>query len=140
MTIFINSLIFPFNGRQKAHVAKWCDENNLIDKDDKRAVCFALNGWKCQTPTNDKARPCVQHQQSLLGIQDANTKVTTEWLRNHPEQVLWYYWHMLGDMEQLDDVKKFTLAPVAQIKNNFLTIDTRALYAIMKTATYFLGI
>ena len=66
--------------------------------------------------------------------------MTTEWLRNHPEQVLWYYWHMLGDMVQLDDVKKFTLAPVAQIKNNFLTIDTRALYAIMKTATYFLGI
>ncbi len=97
MTNLKFSLTFPFNGRQKTHVAKWCDENNLIDKDDKRAVWFAINGCKCQTPINDKARPLGQNQRSRLGILDANTKVTTEWRRNHPEQVLRYYGHILGD-------------------------------------------
>ena len=83
--------------------------------------------------------PFVQHQRRLLGIQDANTKVITEWIRRHPEQVLRYYWHILGDMEQLEDVKKFALAPVAQITSHFLTIDARVLYFIMKNGGLFSG-
>ena len=42
-------------------------------------------------------------------------------------------------MEQLDDEKKFTLAPVSHIKRHFLTIDTRALYFIMKNRGLFSG-
>ena len=100
---------------------------------------FAINGCKCNKTTNDKARPFVQYQQSLLGILIANTKVTTEWLRRHTEQVLRYYWHMLRDMEQLDEAKKFTLAPASQIKSHILTIDTRALHFMMKNCGLFSG-
>ncbi len=102
-------------------------------------MSIAINEWKCKKPIHDKACAFVETQRSVLGILGANEEVTTELLRNHPEQGLPYYGHILGDMEQLDDANKFTLTPVFQTKSHFITIDTRVLYKIMQKCGLFSG-
>lgn len=131
MTNFKNSLIYPFENRQKAFIARWCRENQL-DKEQAYAIRCAINRWGCRTELNSKAIPFVEEQRKLLGTISEDEEVTHTWLGAHMENVVRYYWHILCYNEHFEDAKRFTLAPISSIKSHYLTIDTTVLFEMMK--------
>jgi len=137
MTNFKNSLVYPFERRQKSYIFRWCKKNN-IDKNQAYPIRCAINGWKCRTEVIFDAMNFVEEERNLLGIEN-KTEVSFEWLKSHPEDVLKYYFHILSCNEFEEDARKFTLAPVSRIKNHFMTIDTGILYHLMKNCGLYSG-
>jgi hypothetical protein len=130
MTNFKNTLVFAFEGRQKKHVTRWCQENNLT-KEDAYAIRCAINGWGCRKEIPEKANSFVLEQRAILGIKQ-DDEVTHMFLGTHMEQIVKYYYHVLKYMEVFPDAPRFTLAPISRIKNHFLTIDSTVLFEMMK--------
>jgi len=80
---------------------------------------------------------------------DADEKVTNKWLKSNQVNVIKYYYHILSDLdiavkrnkvlneiETKDriDPKRFTLAPLMRIKSQFIMIDIKVLYHLMKSS------
>ena len=137
MTNFKNSLVFPFDRRQKAYVIRWCGNNN-IDESQAYPIRCAINGWKCKTEVVLDAINFVEEERYLLGIEN-KAELSYEWLKTHPTDVLKYYFHILSCNEKEEDARKFTLAPVSRIKNHFMTIDTKILYHLTRNCGLFSG-
>ena len=132
MTNFKNSIMFAFEGRQKAFLKHWSSQYNIV-KEDTYAIRCAINGWECRRTVPETAKTFVKEQKQLLGTTNIDTPgITTFWLGDHIEQVLRYFYFILQYNEQFEDTRRFTLAPVSRIKRHFLTIDTRVFYEMMK--------
>jgi hypothetical protein len=129
-TAFLNSLVYPFDGRQSNHVKYWCEQEGIA-KQFEYAICCAINGWTCRTTVPEEARQFIEQQRDILGV-DGDDIVDAKWLREHKDNVVYYYYHMLKFAETAADRKLFTLAPISDIKCHFLSIDTLVLHNLMK--------
>ena len=128
MTNFKTSLVYTFEGRQKHYISKWCKEHS-IDKEQCHAIRCAVNRWNCKTEVKDEVKDFIMEQQALLG----NTEeLHLTWLGSHMENVVRYFYHILTYLEQFEDERLFTLAPICSIKSHYLTIDTTVLYEMLK--------
>lgn len=130
MTNFKNSIIYTFDGRQKAYIYKWCSMNN-IDSKYFYAIRSAINGWGCKTEPPKETIEFINQQKQLLGRIDLDGGITLSWLGTHINEILKYYHFILKYMEQFEDTRKFTLAPITRIKCHHITIDTTVLYNMM---------
>lgn len=129
MINFRNSLIHPFDKRQKHFISKWCKENNL-PKEQLYPIRCAVNGWNCRTPLLPGSENFIQKQRYILGNPELLTKV---YLEKHMKEVVTYYYYISKYIEEFSDSKKFTLAPICNIKTHFIKIDTRILYFLMRS-------
>lgn len=131
MTNFKNSLVYTFEGRQKAFIRHWCSQNNLT-KEDSYAIRCAINQWGCRSEVPESAKSFVEEQRALLGTTDLKEGITHSWLGIHMETIVRYFYSILQYNEQFEDMRRFTLAPVSRIKRHFVTIDSTVLYEMMK--------
>lgn len=136
MTVFKNFLMYTFDNRQKSYLRKWISEQGL-DKETIHPIRCAINGWICRTEVPEKARFFVDEQKKILCPPDEG--ITHTWLGTHMEVVVRYFWRILTYLEQFDDTKRFSIAPISRIKNHFITIDTTVLYEMMKNTKLFEG-
>jgi len=130
-TNFKNSLIYTFEGRQKAYIRHWCSQQTL-SKEDSYAIRCAINGWECRTEVPESAKEFVKDQKTLLGTEGLEGGITHTWLGLHLTNVLYYFYHILQYNEQFEDTRRFTLAPISRIKRHFVSIDTTVLFEMMK--------
>ena len=135
MTNFKNSLVYPFDRRQKFYISRWCEKYG-IDESQAYPIRCAINGWNCKTEVVFDAINFVEEERDLLGIEN-KAEMSFEWLKSHPNNVLKYYFHILSCNEE--DAKRFHLAPISRIKNHFMTIDTKILYNLMKNCGLYTG-
>lgn len=126
-TNFKNSLIFAFQGRQKKFIKTILRTKNQNENLWYSIACY-INGWDCKTVLTPDLMAFVKTEQEIL---KATVPITREWLGNHSEQVVKYYYHILQELEKIENSKKFTLAPLCRIKSHFLTIDSTVLYGIL---------
>lgn len=131
MTNFKNSLVYAFDGRQKAFVRHWCEQKNLT-KEDVYTIRCAINRWGCKGTVPEIAKAFVEEQQKLLGTTNLKEGITHSWLGTNMTTIVHYFYHILQYNEGFEDTRKFTLAPISRIKRHFLTIDTTVLYEMMK--------
>jgi hypothetical protein len=147
-TNFFTSLKTNFKSRQYNYIFNWFLENK-IDFDLKliRQVQFSINNWthyKSEPINNQLILDFISSQKLLLSQTDRTQRakpaaeppegwrMCDTWIMLHPEQIVKYYYHILKFMDQCQDKKKFTLAPVSSIKSHFLRIDVIVLYNILK--------
>ena len=139
MTVFKNSLLFTFESRQKLYLRKWISENGL-EKETIHPIRCAINGWTCKSTVPNEALQFVENQKQLL---DSSTfpkeGLTMNWLKTNSNSntVVRYFWHILKYLEQFEDTKRFSIAPISRIKSHFITIDTKVLYNMMKNVGLF---
>ena len=131
MTNFKNSLVYTFEGRQKAFILHWCKQNSFT-KDDSYAIRCAINQWGCRTDVPESAKTFVEEQRKLLGTTDLKEGITHTWLGANMNNIVHYFYSILKYNEQFEDIRRFTLAPVSRIKRHFLTIDTTVLFEMLK--------
>jgi hypothetical protein len=131
MTNFKNSLIYAFDGRQKAFIRHWCQRNSLT-KEDSYAIRCAINQWGCKGEVPESATSFIEEQRTLLRTKDLKEGITHTWLGANMTNIVHYFYSILKYNEQFEDTRRFTLAPVSRIKRHFLTIDTTVLYEMMK--------
>ena len=131
MTNFKNSLVYAFEGRQKAFVRHWCEQNKLT-KEDSYAIRCAINQWGCRSDVPETAKSFVIEQRKLLGTTDLKEGITHTWLGANMTNVVHYFYAILQYNERFEDTRRFTLAPVSRIKRHFLTIDATVLFEMMK--------
>lgn len=129
MSNFKNSLKFTFKNRQKAYIKKWCAVNDITDKGAVHSIQCVINGWGCRTEVPEKAQNFVQTERKML---ENPEDMTFTWIGTHMSTVTKYFFHILKFMEQFEDTRKFTLAPISSIKRHFITIDTTVLFEMMK--------
>ena len=128
-TNFKNSLIFAFDGRQKRFINKVCEQQGW-DKTTAYFIRCHVNGWDCSTKLTDPLQlQFVQDQRDHL---ENPINLDRKWLAQNMSNVLYYYNYMLTYLQQFNDVKTFTLAPISKIKSHFITIDTKILKHLMK--------
>jgi hypothetical protein len=130
MTNFKNSLVYAFEGRQKAFIRHWCEQNKLT-KEDSYAVRCAINQWACRSEVPETAKLFVEEQRNILGTTDLKEGVTHTWLGSNMTNIVHYFYAILQYNERVEDTRRFTLAPVSRIKRHFLTIDTTVLFEMM---------
>ena len=128
-TNFMNSLVFPFQSRQKQFVKAILRDSGYSEKLWYPIVC-SINGWDCKAISDipEDLLDLVECERSYL---ENSEPVTRAWLKQNPHKVLNYYHHILQWMEDWNIGKKFTLAPVCRIKSHFLTIDNLVLHGIL---------
>lgn len=131
MTNFKNSLVYAFEGRQKAFIRHWCEQNKLT-KEDSYAIRCAINQWGCRAEVPAAAKLFVAEQRKLLGTTELKASITHTWLGANMTNVVHYFYDILKYNERFEDTRRFTLAPVSRIKRHFLTIDTTILFEMMK--------
>lgn len=129
MTNFKNSLVYAFEGRQKAFIRHWCEQNKLT-KEECYAIRCAINQWGCRTEVPESAKLFVEQQRKLLGTTEEG--ITHTWLGANMTNIVHYFYSILKYNEQFEETRRFTLAPVSRIKRHFLTIDTTVLFEMMK--------
>jgi hypothetical protein len=142
LTNFKNSIVSTFRRRQKALIKTFVEAYRM-PKEDIHSLQCGINGWKCRTPPPDHALDFVHHQRGLLfnpaeGPPPA-AGITDSWLLSHLEQVVKYFWSIQRRLSQEDKAKKFSLAPVHEIRRHFVTIDTRCLWYMLRNAALFEG-
>ena len=131
-TNFVNACVVPFDGRQNAHVKRWTAAHGLGGKKAAWSIQCAINGWSCRTPlpAEPGVAAFVQAERAALGI-EPGVACTAVWRKKHLLDVVRYYHHILSAIPADDGrARRFTLAPVADIKRHFLTMDTRWLRVI----------
>ena len=126
-TNFLNSLVFAFQGRQKRYIKAILNYNNQ-DEQQWYSIAAGINNWSSPNNLSEEFKQFIKDEQKILGN---NGPVTRKWLKEHPENVVKYYYNILYVTEPLAQVKKFTLAPVCKIKSHFLSIDTKSLQGIL---------
>jgi hypothetical protein len=136
MTNFHTMLITTFETRQKKFLNAYGEEHGLT-REVLSWVRYAINGWN-HTSRNqlpDSLLPFIQTQRALLGLGEVE-ELTSRWLETNPNALLKYYYSIL---QYYTEHKKplFTLAPIARIRNTFITIDTTVLYEILKAVNLF---
>lgn len=131
MTNFKNSLVYAFEGRQKAFICRWCEQHTLT-KEDAYTIRCAINRWGCKGVIPEPAKTFIEEQQKLLGTTDLKEGITHTWLGANMTNIVHYFYHILQYNQRFEDTRKFTLAPISRIKRHFLTIDTTVLYEMMK--------
>src|SRR3990167_1951064 len=129
MTNFKNSLKFTFKNRQKAYIKKWCIVNNINNKGNVHSIQCAINGWGCKSEVPEKAHKFIQTERKMLKNPEG---MTFTWIGTNIPLVTKYFFHILKFMEQFEDTRKFTLAPISSIKRHFMTIDTTVLFEMRK--------
>ena len=128
-TNFATYLAVTFKSRQKAFVSKWGEEHGL-DKDSCFALLCTINNWTAKVLDNpsDEVREFIAQQKELLGLGKA--RMSPEWLKRAPN-LLRCQFQMLQFFEARN-MRTFSLAPIMGIRNHFITIDSGALFSMMK--------
>ena len=129
MTNFKNSLVFAFQGRQKKFVKSFLKRNNF-DLKLVYAVTCKINNFECKTQVPDELDEFIQFNKHYLQL-EKDEHVTKTWLGTHMGNVVSYYYHILKYLEQFNDEKLFTLAPISKIKSHYITIDSTMLYFLL---------
>ena len=131
MTNFFNDLIGNFKERQKTFIKLWLEKHNY-DKNIWYNIGCVINGWKCENSVFPlPIWNFIHNNQKILRIYGQNVEITKLWLKEHPKELVYYYYNILGFMELIDKGRKFTLAPISSIKRHFITIDTVVLFELM---------
>ena len=125
---FLNSLVCPFDTRQKYLLKAWIAANDL-PKESLQAIRLAINGWPAPVP--DAARGFIAQQRALLGL-TGDERRYKGWLEKHPQQVIKYYWENLKYLETIEGTRRYSLAPICSFKRHFVSIDTRVLFNLMR--------
>lgn len=127
-TNFKNSCFMNFIPRQKTYLRKYFEQNN-IPTEYFKPIHYAINGWECKETFPEEYQEWIQSQRNILGQPE---NITEKWILQNIENVVHYFYFILQYLDQFDDVRKFTLAPVSRIKSHFLTIDSTVLFEMMK--------
>lgn len=154
-TNFLNSCYVPFYKRQKAYVYLWCKMNG-VDEADSYKVWFKINGWEEKKKKEKKKKKGGKKDRGKteVEIKEENDNLSSriesfvaaerQILNNPsnltdqdlkklgPEKVLTYYFRILKYYDEHGQGKKFSLAPVCRIRKQFLSIDSTALYELLK--------
>ena len=95
-------------------------------------IQYEINNWTCRVKPEFNTLKIVQNlinsHKKMLGDK---LPIGAKWLKSNPIIIIKYYYHILSYLERFDDVKIFTLAPIFDVKNHFITIDNKVLYHIM---------
>ena len=127
-TNFKNALVSNFNHRQRSYIMQWCTEHK-IDKIYVYSIQCKINGWDVSSTLTEEMIQFANGQRDILQLDIDPVSIT--WLKGHYENIVRYYFTILKYMEQFEYAKRFTLAPICDIKCHHLTIDTRILRAMM---------
>jgi len=140
-TNFHNSLWMNYRKRQSLYIKTWLKENKL-----EYLVYFVqakINNWPYTPRDEEQAKKekkldkklinFIEEQRKELGITDG-TCVSEVWLKHKERKIVLvkYYYKILSYLEQFDDVKLFTLAPITKITNIYMPIDSWTLYHILQ--------
>ena len=133
-TNFLNSLVEPFYTRQNYFLKAWLTVHDLgATKQNLHWLRCAINGKPCRTPVPDGAKDIVAEHRSFLGLGDGE-EISIGWLKANPRKVLKYYYEILRYLEQFDDTRRFSLAPISTPKRHHITVDVRGLCTLMKNS------
>ena len=159
-TNFVNSCVFAFEGRQKAHVRAWCGTAGSPFATDVTPILAAINGWVSTKPLPvlTGLDAFIATERAALGLAAGETP-NEAWRADNLPKVVRYYHHILRAQEAhtaaatarqavalalaeasgKDQVRiffprGFTLAPICDIKRHFVTIDKEVLGYLNATA------
>lgn len=136
-TNFINSLKFTFEKRQKYFIRKWCEVNKIDSSNIYPIICEVnKRNYISKGELSEKVKDFIEIQKETLGNEE---EITTEWIGSHKENVVSYFWVILNYIQQFEDVRKFTLAPISNIKRHFISIDTKVLFRMLQNIKLFEG-
>ena len=125
-TNLVTSCTHAFEGRLKWHVRRWVAAQNGLEAAAVWPVFCGVLGVACRTAVPPTAAAWVAQQRARLGLA-AGELCDIAWRKAHVMAVVRYYHHILRAMEGDAEARRFTLAPVAEIKRHFITLDTKAL-------------
>ena len=103
-----------------------------FDKQDRKIIIDRIRGRDSWKPwvLNEWETELVQHCRSILSTDEI---ITDEWILEHPGPVLRLF-HLILRYCEDTDVKRFTMAPVFQMKSHFVTIDAATLRSLLVKA------
>jgi len=130
VTNFKNSIVTPFEARQKRFVRTWCDEDPAA-RGPAWPIIKAINLWGLDEPLLPDAAAFVAQERRDLGLGDGEG-IVDSWLRANTGVVLATYRRWLRYLEDRG-AKVFCICPVWDIRAHFIKIDTDALYGLMKS-------
>jgi hypothetical protein len=136
-TVFLNSVAFGLLDKQKYFIHDWLIKNGLETKGNVQPIQCKMNNWTCQTEPLEEASSIIEiHKQYLQKIGDV---IWESGIRRKPVEALKYLYFLLCLREKEneectsgDELKMFCIVPHFKIKRHFISIDTRALVAILK--------
>lgn len=159
VTAFKN-MKFRVNSFQIEYIKQWGEANNVFTnkkKDEIHDIRSKVNGWNFEMKTNilekEGVMTFIDEQRIVLGIHGTKFPITWSrdklklsksvddnetkkqrmslWIDEHMENVLRYQNHILSYFEQRD-VEKFNMAPICDMRRNFIMIDIAILYDMLK--------
>ena len=129
-----NLVTEAFGPRQIRYVKSWCAKSPAR-RGTWWAIIKRINGWGVQEDITLEAAAFVTVERQLLGNP---SEVSTKWLKDNSATVFEAYGRWLKVLEVHDEAR-FHLTPHFGVKMHYITIDTDALYGIMKAAGLYGG-
>jgi len=138
---FHNSLWMNYKKRQSLYIKKWLKEKKLEYL--TYFVQAQINNWPYTPRDDEQAKKeknldedlieFIDEQRKELGIID-DTRVSEVWLKHQDRKIVLvkYYYKILSYLEQFDDVKLFTLAPITKVTNMYMPINSWTLYHVLQ--------
>lgn len=134
LTNFKNSLWMNFFSRQKKYLLCWLKKNDHPEEDFKLLEKKINNAPTKKELTHHNYDAFIKLNRNLLGVKDG-VIIDKAWTKNNDNYpiIIKYYYHILKEIENDPNIKKFTLAPITKIARQHITIDTTVLYHILNT-------
>ena len=133
-----NSLWMNFLPRVIGFTKRFQQVQGLSDEE-RRSVLYLIMGWNVATsnigsifPMRKSVFDAVVEHKKVLGL-EPDFLISKEWIEDK-ENLLSFlrYYVLLNIYYENNDLPTFTLIPVSKVKRHFITIDSFALYGIMK--------
>ena len=131
-TNFVVSCTHAFDARQKAHIRRFIQAQQIDAHGAVWATQCAVNGWNCKTPLppDQAVAQFVTAERAALGLQPGQS-CDERWRKANLPAVVRYYYRILVAAAAHPLARKFSLAPLCSIKRHFVTIDTKILRALV---------
>ena len=129
-----NIVTEAFRDRQIRYVKSWCRQRS-VRQGTWFAIIKRINDWGIQEELSLEAEAFAAVERHLLGSPET---LSTKWLKEHPDKVFEAYARWLTALEVADE-KGFVLTPQFRVKTHNITLDTDALYGIMKAEGLYRG-
>src|SRR3990172_13251779 len=137
LTNFHTYCTSTLEGHQRAHIREACRLAGVEWKDGGWAVQCGMNGWKCRRglPDGEIWGRMVREGREWLGLGELDgsssstssssaISVSDAWKKNNINKIVQYNFRVLQLLDHNPDARKFSLAPICNIKRHFVTIDT----------------
>ena len=140
-TNFKNALRVEIDDRIRTFCKRFGDLHNLT-KAERMAMLYQLIGWKppkkgfCRGvfPARRAVAEAILEHRHVLGM-DEDASVSKGWLRSDSCLApLLRYNVLLNRFYEANGMKLFNVVPICTVKRHFITIDTHALFGVLKDA------